>query len=1048
MHKFTQNTMLFCILIVGCIIPQFLYAEKMIFPKQQENRLRTKHHPMETLLSSEKGAMFTNETKSRADNYNKLLVLLVDFQEDSDPLTTGNGKFLTEADSTYPITLGSPPHDREYYEYEIESVKYYYKAASLNLYDLHYEVYPKNHQAYTLPHPMSYYNPLNAPNELFVERVEEYFTDIFAAADADSAIHFADYAHYMVVHAGSDWQHDVKGDSPCDIPSFFIHVGSGKEAIVDNGSLKISHLCNVPETITQDINESNGYIYGYGVVNSVFAHEFGHSLGLVDLYNTRNNSSQVGVFDIMDNGGAGSLLAGVNNNISVEGALPTLPGAWSRSILFGNDFRRNGYLVDLPEIPLGTQLPVSAAEKKPGTGTVVPYIYHIQLSDDDELYIENRSTDPDGDGGTAVHGALNGRVILYPTAYAGTGEIPTFEYGYLLPSWQDADLNSYGGGLLVWQANNKILYKEGITEGNGTFVSNFDNNTVNIHHANRGIRILEADGIDDIGVPESWYSTGTVWEPFFKYRPILDDKGIWTGWSTEIFNDSLTAETKPSLRLQDNTPSMYQIVNISPISSIMRFVLKNNMFDKTTHIATNDTIAIIGPTIEEASHVLSFSWITKSTFSTALHQYDEDNDIDDWQTQDTPLVDGEQIPNYSISGDVDSDQNEETLIVANKKLIIHLSGSTRALAYSTAIQEKPLIVAGPHSDLLAVSTNDSLFIYEDLVINDKIALSHSHCVAVSDSELYITSSNSLFSYHINSKMLSKLTSLPEEMNVFHSVFYKDSNPDYSTLVMMSDKGDIYTWNQQRLNNVFQNYELVKPTQVALLFETDRQVYMYFGIANKVYKIALDGSIYSNFPVTYEGITFAPEKDLRIINKEGDYIIWVPVQNGGYWAIDMIGKKQVEKSLFWNKSTMESALSWEPLSHRLYWVYAGTEQDVTIASTRFETETDPILFNDYRKMSPFVSGTIQPIVSTNPLSAYAYPNPSKQYVQFHIEGATTAIKLRIYDITGIKVTEQQISQGTNRSKTVSLDVGKMGSGVYLYTIEANGQKLKKRFVVEK
>ncbi len=31
--------------------------------------------------------------------------------------------------------------------------------------------------------------------------------------------------------------------------------------------------------------------------------------------------------------------------------------------------------------------------------------------------MENRNVDPDGDGGTAVFGALDGRVILYPTPF-------------------------------------------------------------------------------------------------------------------------------------------------------------------------------------------------------------------------------------------------------------------------------------------------------------------------------------------------------------------------------------------------------------------------------------------------------------------------------------------------------------------------------------------------------------------------------------------------------------------------------------------------------
>ena len=52
------------------------------------------------------------------DNYNKLLVILVDFQEEipDDPNTTGNGKFQLEPDPNYLYSIGSPPHNRKYFQ--------------------------------------------------------------------------------------------------------------------------------------------------------------------------------------------------------------------------------------------------------------------------------------------------------------------------------------------------------------------------------------------------------------------------------------------------------------------------------------------------------------------------------------------------------------------------------------------------------------------------------------------------------------------------------------------------------------------------------------------------------------------------------------------------------------------------------------------------------------------------------------------------------------------------------------------------------------------
>jgi len=52
--------------------------------------------------------------------------------------------------------------------------------------------------------------------------MEEYFKTALETADSsDQEIDFARYGHYMIIHSGSDWQHDIMGDTPSDLPSFF-----------------------------------------------------------------------------------------------------------------------------------------------------------------------------------------------------------------------------------------------------------------------------------------------------------------------------------------------------------------------------------------------------------------------------------------------------------------------------------------------------------------------------------------------------------------------------------------------------------------------------------------------------------------------------------------------------------------------------------------------------------------------------------------------------------------------------------------------------------
>ena len=59
---------------------------------------------------------FFNKPPKSISKSNKLLCILIDFQKDDNPQTTGTGKFLTKKDAeNYPVTLGKPPHDYNFF---------------------------------------------------------------------------------------------------------------------------------------------------------------------------------------------------------------------------------------------------------------------------------------------------------------------------------------------------------------------------------------------------------------------------------------------------------------------------------------------------------------------------------------------------------------------------------------------------------------------------------------------------------------------------------------------------------------------------------------------------------------------------------------------------------------------------------------------------------------------------------------------------------------------------------------------------------------------
>ena len=75
----------------------------------------------------------------------------------------------------------------------------------------------------------------------------------------------------------------------------------------------------------------------------------------------------------------------------------------------------------------------------------------------------------------------------------------------------------------------------------------------------------------------------------------------------------------------------------------------------------------------------------------------------------------------------------------------------------------------------------------------------------------------------------------------------------------------------------------------------------------------------------------------------------------------------------------------------------------------------------------------------------YPNPAKGKTLIIVEFNSTEAVLCIYNVLG-KLIEQRVV--SSDQKRISLDVSDYQEGIYLYSIEADGQKVTKRMTVSK
>lgn len=407
----------------------------------------------------------------------RVCLIRVDFRTDrsGDSTSTPDGRFDLRTDVIAPVDPA--PHNRAFYQTHIEALNRFYEAQSSNHLHITGTVFPTEpDSAFHLGDTADYGPWAITADALTVDvaaEAERLIKDSLEAARRSGQVDFNAFDAFLIVHAGADFQSDIDGDSPHDIPTFVLEFA---EPFRVDGKL-ICRTMVLPETTTQDDS--------YGAINSVIAHEFGHILGLWDLYNVRNGVPMVGLWSLMDSGtNLPAILVDPadDSEVAAYGVLPPSFDAWSRLQLWGGTF-------------LAAQLDVVEDTLTTSLESVIPSsrLALVDIHDSEYYLMENRAQDLDGNGFPIIRQDRTTGVILGPEADSTLTSGNTdgrFEYDALLPA----------GGLLVWHVDNAVIaYNLSIGDG------------LNTHLGRRGVKIIEADGIEDQGRR----NIGTAWDPFY-----------------------------------------------------------------------------------------------------------------------------------------------------------------------------------------------------------------------------------------------------------------------------------------------------------------------------------------------------------------------------------------------------------------------------------------------------------------------------------------------------------------------------------------------------
>jgi len=437
----------------------------------------------------------------------KVLVIKAQFQPDDDPNTAGDGHFDYQGNGQ-PIYINNdpnqghnfehePPHDSVYIHGQMLALRNYYWAVSGGKLWVEFRQVPEGLQAaYTVPHQMSFYSDFYNNWNNWGAGIYVLLRDAIEAADADPAnISFRDYQSYMVIHAGSCWQTDPYG---ADIPAVYISMDESSPIIANAGADTIYDGIMDAETQSQD-----GMVLGS---QGEIAHEFGHQLGLPDLYDVSYNSVGLGEWELMSWG-----------SWNMNAYVPPHLTAWCKVFLGWSE----------PVVlPPGTDTTVALrwVAKNPGDIVKIPVNSH-------EYYlIENRRAQSNPD--TAVH--------FDPNEYGSDSSgVRVWKRG-LLVKVDDYDISLPfeldSGGLLVYHVDEDLIrerWADNSLEAGGI----------------QAIDLEEADHIQDL---ERWWGLSP-------YSTFASPRDAFYSGNNDRFDDS----SDPPTRANDGSYSHISMTGVS-----------------------------------------------------------------------------------------------------------------------------------------------------------------------------------------------------------------------------------------------------------------------------------------------------------------------------------------------------------------------------------------------------------------------------------------------------------------------------------------------------
>lgn len=499
-----------------------------------------------------------------------IVAVMVEFQEDDNRFTSGNGRFNPSFLDRPDITIDPLPHDRGYFEAHLLFAKNYFERVSGGKLELTYEVLP---QIITVPEEMAAYSPLGDDGTENI-KLAFFARDVWEEVDRQGLLAGRNLdperTMYIAFHAGVGRDLELIGTTlfktPQDIPSVFLSQQSLQRLFENpvfdgfnvNGNI-VRNTAILPETQSRPGENIIGEEFVLELsINGILTATIGSFLGLPDLFNTDTGASGIGRFGLMD--GAGFF--------SYFGLFPPEPSAWEKYWL--------GWVspIDITQQVATSSTITVTAPTRNTEGTVA----RLPISSDEYFLVENRIRDPFNEGLELT--------IRRPDGVLETVTIPRDETRFahndlsrvreILPAGVLVDVSHFdwslpggldigedrvagtdddrflNGGILIWHIDDQIIR------------SRIADNAINNDPRRKGVKLVEADAAQDIGRPAGGVTQYDQGAPFDFWWAGNDFTVITqTGQRIVLYQNRFGDDTRPNNRSNSGARTYFEFLNFS-----------------------------------------------------------------------------------------------------------------------------------------------------------------------------------------------------------------------------------------------------------------------------------------------------------------------------------------------------------------------------------------------------------------------------------------------------------------------------------------------------